>query len=222
MSVIPVGNILKIAKLEKYAKTLETLVTKVVPNCPSLYRELVPLMTESRSLVAKIPSGSEAIEKMRTLISQFFKDAELYRMSTRVRALKDWAPFAKMRGAWKDIAFAKGGTTPAEVVDKLLNAAENHASPSVRMNAKEMLVELGQRNWVISAGPHVTTATAGGVLDQTSHITLEVAGHPYPYHLRLDNKGHIWEIRTMQKSGGVTKAVNPVPNSPRPWTGPGQ
>ncbi len=222
ISIIPVGDVVKIAKLSKYAKTFETLVMRIVPNNPALYKELMPAMEQFRILLAKIPGGNESVEKIRDMVQRFFKNAELHRLSSGVKSLEGWAEFAKKRGRWKDPAYAKAGTTPTGVVDDLLNAAENGGHPSLRMNAKEMVQQMGQKDWVISAGPHKTTATAGGVLDTTPHITLEISGQPHAYHLRLDNKGNIWEIRTMQRVDGKLQPGNPLPGTPRPWQGPGQ
>ena len=132
-----------------------------------------------------------------------------------------WADLAKARGRWADVVYAKGGTTPVEVVDRLMNAADS-AHTSLRLNAKEMVQQMGQRDWVITAGPHRTTATKGGKLDNVPHITLEVNGMPHAYHLRLDKRGHIFEIRTMRRTGNKLRPDNPVANTPRPWQGPGQ
>jgi hypothetical protein len=217
ISIIPVGDVLKIGKLGKYAKTVETLVTKVVPTNPALYKELMPLMEQFRSMLAKIPAGNKEIEAIRDQVNRFFKNAELHRLSAGAKTIADWASFAKNRGKWKNPAFAKSGTSPSAVVDQLLNAAE-HGNTSLKMNAKEMIEQMGQRDWVISAGPHATTATAGKHLDTTPHITLEINGAPNPFHVRLDGKGHIFEIRTVVNK----KATNVVPGTPRGWQGPGQ
>lgn len=222
ISIIPIGDVVKIAKLEKYAKTFETLVTRIVPTNPRLYKELEPLMEQFRTLLAKIPAGNESVEKIRDMVQRFFKNAELHRLASGIQSLEQWANFAIRRGRWKNPAFAKAGTSPADVVERLLNAAENGNHTSLRLNAKEMIQQMGQKDWVISAGPHRTTATAGGVLDSTPHITLEIAGQPHSYHVRLDNKGNIWEIRTMSRVDGELRAVNPVSGTPRPWQGPGQ
>jgi hypothetical protein len=222
ISIIPIGDVLKIAKLGKYAKTFETLVTRVVPNNPALYKELAPVMEQFRSLLAKVPAGNASVEKIRDMVNRFFRNAELHRLSSGAKALEDWASFAKKRGRWKDPAYAKRGTSPEDVVDRLMNAAENGGHTSLRINAKAMIQEMGKKDWVISAGPHRTSATAGGVMDKTPHITLEIAGQPYAYHVRLDHKGNIWEIRTMLRVDGKVKPGNPVPGSPRPWRGPGQ
>jgi hypothetical protein len=221
VSVIPVGNLLKVAKLEKYAKVFETLVLRVVPTNPELYKLLTPVMAEFRSVLAKIPAGNKHIETIREMVSRFFRNAELNRLSRGLKGLEEWAEFASKRGRWKNPAYAKAGTTPADVVERLLDAAENGPT-TLRMNAKEMIHQMGERDWVISAGPHRTTATAGAVLDQTPHITVEIAGQPHAYHLRLDNEGHVWEIRTMDRVEGELKPANPVPGTPRPWVGPGQ
>lgn len=222
ISIIPVGDVFKIVKLGKYAKTFETLVLRVIPNNPALYKELLPLMEQFRSLIAKIPAGNTSIDQIRGLISRFFRNAELHRLSSGVKALEGWATFAKKRGRWANPAYAKQGTTLDEVVDKLVSAAQNGGHTSLRVNAKEMVRQLGQRDWLLHAGAHKTTSTAGGVLDKTPHFTLEIAGQPYAYHVRLDNKGNIWEIRTMQRAGGKLQPANPVPGTPRPWRGPGQ
>jgi hypothetical protein len=222
ISIIPIGDVLKVAKLGKYAKTFETLVTRIVPNNPALYKELTPMMEQFRSVLAKIPSGNASVEKIREMVTRFFKNAELHRLSSGAKTLQHWAQFAKKRGRWKDPAFAKHGTSPSDVVDKLLSAAESGGHPSLRMNAKEMVEQMGQKDWVISAGPHKTTATAGGSLDRTPHITLEIAGQPHAFHVRLDNKGNIWEITTMKRVDGKLQLSNPVPGTPRPWKGPGQ
>lgn len=222
VSIIPIGDVLKIAKLGKYAKTVEKLVTRVVPSNPALYKELHPLMEQFRSLLAKIPDGSDEIEAICKHVNRFFKNAELHRLSAGIKTLEDLASFAKRRGRWKDPAYAKGGTTVSDVVDQLLHAAEHGNHTSLKLNAKEMLGQMGRKDWVISAGPHRTTATAGGVLDRTPHITLEIAGQPHAYHVRLDNKGHVWEIRTVVKEKGEYHGINPLPGTSRPWQGPGQ
>lgn len=222
VSIIPIGDVLKIAKLGQYAKTFETLVTRVVPNDPSLYKELMPAMEQFRSLLAKIPGGNASIDSIRDMVSRFFKNAELHRLSSGVTSLENWASFAKRRGRWKDPAYAKFGTTPDDVVDRLLDAAQHGNHTSLRLNAKEMLQQMGQRDWLISAGPHKTTATAGAVMDRTPHITLELAGQSHAYHVRLDHRGHIWEIRTMKRIDGKLQPASPVTDTPRPWRGPGQ
>ena len=219
ISIIPIGNVLKLAKLDKYAKTFETLVQRVIPNNPSLYEELTPLMESFRSVMARIPGGNKAVETIREQITKFFKNAELRRLASGMSGLEALAKLAERRGRWAVDAYAKGGTSPSDVVERLLNAAgEGNNRYSVRMNAKKMIEQMSDKDWVISAGPHKTTSTVGMVLDKTPHITLEIAGQPHAYHLRLDAKGHIWEIRTID--GG--RPINPIPRTPRPWKGPGQ
>lgn len=222
VSIIPIGDVLKITKLEKYAKTIEKLVTRTIPSDPALYKQLEPVMEQFRAMLAKIPGGNPSIEKIRDQVNRFFRNAETHRLTAGIKSLEGFADFAKKRGRWKDPAFAKHGTTPADVVERLMNAAENGNHTSLKVNAKEMIKKMGQKDWVISAGPHKTTATAGAVLDKTPHITLEIAGEPFAYHVRLDNKGHVWEIRTMEKIKKEVKVVNPVKGTPRPWKGPGQ
>ncbi len=225
ISIIPIGDVVKFAKLGKYAKTFETLVTKVVPNNPVLYKELAPVMEQFRTLIAKIPAGNDSVEAIRDQINRFFKNAEMHRLASGIKGLENLANFAKKRGRWKDPAYAKAGTSPADVVDRLLGAAENGNHTSLKMNAKEMIEQMSQKDWVISAGPHKTSYPAGHKMDKadrTPHITLDIAGQPHEYHIRLDNAGHIWEIRTMGRVDGKMKPVNPVPGTPRPWQGPGQ
>ena len=222
ISIIPFGDVVKLAKLGQYAKTFETLVTKVIPKNAELYRELTPVMTQFRSLLAKIPAGNASVDAIREQISKFFRNAELHRLASGMKNLENLANLAKKRGRWKNPAFAKGGTTPEKVVDQLLDAAEHGGHTTLRRNAKEMIQQMGHRDWVLSAGPHKTTATAGNVKDKTPHITLELAGEQFPYHLRLDAKGNLFEIRTMGRVDGKLRATNPVPGTPRPYQGPGQ
>jgi hypothetical protein len=221
VSIIPIGDVLKIAKLGKYAKTFETLVTKVVPNKPELYKELTPAMEQFRAMLAKIPAGNANVERLRELVSKFFKNAELHRLSSGVRGLEGWAQFAKQRGRWKKPAYAKHGTTPSGVVDELVNLAQNGGHASQRLNAKKLVEEMGQKDWLLVAGPHRTTPDRV-LADRTPHITVEIPGQPYDYHLRLDAKGHVWEIRTLVKEGKQAVTTNPVAGTGRPWQGPGQ
>src|SRR5262249_35228671 len=94
------------------------------------------------------------------------------------------------------------------------------APAKVRMQADALLEKMAGRGWEVTAGPHKTTLP-GVHADRTRHITLEVAGDPHAYHLRLDNNGFIWEIRTVVATKEGKKAANVIPGSPRPWQGPG-
>src|SRR5207237_1877416 len=135
-------------------------VLRVVPTKPELEKLVTPAMEEFRSVVAKIPAGNEHIETVREMISKFFRNAELSRLAKGLKGLEEWADFAAKRGRWKNPAFAKAGTTPADVVERLVSAAESGPT-TLRINAKDLIHDMAEKDWVISAGPHKTTATAG-------------------------------------------------------------
>lgn len=79
------------------------------------------------------------------------------------------------------------------VVDLLVAGADRNRHASIRVNANHLLQMMAQGPWQISAGMHQGgLGGAGRSADGTMHITLRVNGAGY--HLRQDNRGHLFEV----------------------------
>jgi hypothetical protein len=98
-------------------------------------------------------------------------------------------------------------------VNNLINLLEASSQSTrhtaIRRAANNLLDRMGQNRWQIKAGPH-----AGGFgdknrgKDNTMHITLFIYSSGN-YHLRMDQKGHLFEI--------TGPGIDDIP----PWTPPG-
>jgi hypothetical protein len=96
------------------------------------------------------------------------------------------------------------GINVRRVVDLLVTGSGVERHHSVRRSANAVLELMAANVWTVTAGPH--QAGRGG--DNTVHITVRVAHKSY--HIRLDNKGHVFQITGDSIGPGVP-----------PWIAPG-
>jgi hypothetical protein len=94
-----------------------------------------------------------------------------------------------------------------EVVNLLVEGSSSGRHPAVRRAANALLEEMAKYIWLITAGPH----QGGRGEDWTSHITVKIMKTNASYHLRIDNKKHLFHI-----TGGSLQ------NEVKPWLAPGQ
>ncbi len=96
-------------------------------------------------------------------------------------------------------------------IDHVLGHLQGAASGNqigVRRDAKNLLAQMAQQKWRVTAGPHFSASDPG-----TKHITLSIDGIRGQYHLRLNGKGQLFQITHRQGTG-----LSGIP----PWASPGR
>lgn len=81
-----------------------------------------------------------------------------------------------------------GATRPSVdgVVDLLVEGRQPNRHPAIRINSNKLLAMMAQKKWLLTAGAHQSPG------DQTTHYTVSIGDHKY--HLRLDARGHLFDI----------------------------
>ncbi|HEX6810289.1 MAG TPA: hypothetical protein VF384_01585 [Planctomycetota bacterium] len=95
--------------------------------------------------------------------------------------------------------------------EEIIGCSDRGRHFGVRRAANDLLHLLASSHWWISSGPKIGGLGGGGrPPDMTMHVTLAIQGDRQ-YHLRLDARGHVFEI----VRGGDR-------STSRPWLAPGQ
>lgn len=91
------------------------------------------------------------------------------------------------------------------VLDLLVGGAAVHRHPSIRRASNALIADMARGRWRVAAGPH--RGGRGG--DQTDHVTVTF-GPGRSFHLRLDRRGHLFQITDPSGRSAVD-----------PWAAPG-
>lgn len=87
ISIIPIGDILKVAKLSRYPKIFKELL-EVLFKDVDLLRGMEPAMDQVRTLLNKIPSGKvREIDDIRATVKRYFDRLDLARTASKARNL---------------------------------------------------------------------------------------------------------------------------------------
>jgi hypothetical protein len=95
------------------------------------------------------------------------------------------------------------------LVDLLEKCARGSRHIGVKSSAKTILEDMAAHSWRITAGPHRGGRGRDGNVDKETHITVRISGTSNSYHLRLDNRGQLFQI-----TGDGMSTV-------KPWIAPG-
>jgi hypothetical protein len=66
--------------------------------------------------------------------------------------------------------------------------------PAVRRKAHALLEWMADNSWRISAGPHRGGRGDSRGVDRTLHITVYIEGVSGSFHLKMDARGHLFDI----------------------------
>lgn len=95
------------------------------------------------------------------------------------------------------------------ILNLLVNGSQPTRHPAIRRASSSLIEKMAEASWRISAGPHKGGREGDRGADSTNHITVSF-GPGRSYHLRLDRKGHLFQI------------TGPgIPSETQPWQAPG-
>ncbi|HRH49188.1 MAG TPA: hypothetical protein PLP23_10575 [Panacibacter sp.] len=98
----------------------------------------------------------------------------------------------------------------AEVANLVNNSSIPERHPGVKLDSKSLLIKMAENVWDIVAGPHGPNDDSR---DKTLHITIRFQDRS-AYHLRLDAKNHLFQIK-QAKNGNI------IESKVYPWQAPG-
>jgi hypothetical protein len=184
------GDAAKALRLPRYTRVFDEAVL-LAKNSRECTKALLPYMEKLRDVLRRLtPTGSDSfLLFLRLKVDEFFKVTWVYRIprSQLLHAVRG-------NGSGAGQLAVSGRTVNVHtLVDMLENIVERHPNELLRSDTASLLDEMAKSKWRITAGRH---RTPGG--DETEHITLNILDIQQQYHLRLDRKGHVFEIRHPQ------------------------
>jgi hypothetical protein len=198
VSIFPIGDAAKLAKFRKYRTAIEQLITHARRN-PRLAKALAGPLRQIDELLAGIRGFMG--EQSPAILNEFLHNVdEIRRSIARYRVhlarLREIDRFGVERVARK--LGSSGGqyvghgdqvVSVNHVVDLLASGASPGRSAAVRRQAGEMLEQMAMSDgWLVTAGRHASNS------DATQHITIMIQGVHRQFHLRVDKRGHLFEI----------------------------
>lgn len=198
VSIFPIGDVAKLAKFRKYRASMEQLVGHARRN-QQLARALQTPMRQLDELLGSI-SGFMG-QQSAPVLNEFLQNLDgirraIHRYNEHLQKLRRIDRFgaervARQLGRSGDQFVGHGDqvVTVNGVLEVLGNAAQPGRSAGVRRQANEMLEALALSDgWLVTAGRHASDS------DATQHITILVEGVQGQFHLRVDKRGHLFEI----------------------------
>jgi hypothetical protein len=198
VSIFPIGDAAKLVKFRKYRISIEQLVGHARRN-ERLARALETPLKQIDDLLGSIRGFVG--EQSPTILHEFMQNVDgirraIARYMQHLAKLKRIDRFGVERVARKlgssgdqYVGLAGRRITVNDVVDLLAGAAGPGRSALVRRQASEMLEALAMSDgWIVTAGRHASDS------DATQHITILVNGVEGQFHLRVDKRGHLFEI----------------------------
>ncbi len=220
VSIIPVGDVAKLAKFQKYRKSLARLVDTATQS-PRLAKVIEPVISQLDELLSSIRgfmgSGVQdewfrELDQMRAAIRRY----HAYLQRVKLVDSKGVIPVARSLGRSSGQFYIRRGDRMVtanvdEVLDLLQDGAGIGRHPAVKRDSKELLDRLAMsREWRVSAGPHRKGDPGSSTRDATTHITVTIDTST-SYHLRLDKRGHLFQVTDEKGSlSGI-----------KPWSSPG-
>lgn len=220
VSIIPVGDVAKLAKFQRYRKSLVRLVDSATRS-PRLAKAIEPVIDQLDELLGSIRgfmgSGVQddwfrELDQMRAAIRRYREYLQ------RVKLIDSQGParVARTVGRSGGQFFVRRGDRMVtanvdEVIDLLEEGAGIGRHPAVKRDAKELLDRMAMsKQWRVTAGPHREGDIGSNTLDATRHITIKI-DDAVSYHLRLDKGGHLFQVTDAK---GSLSGINP-------WASPG-
>ena len=157
-----------------------------------------------QSHVDKLPDSAQSqFVEIRALVERFLKDRWVRSLS-RGQILAEAREHGSGSGQYADQRGNRRITVNVvQVIDLLDAASQPSRHPAAHRAANALLDLLAGHEWRISAGPHTSET------DAIKHITVDVPGaNDKQFHLRLDARGHLFEITLPLGSTPLT-AVQP-------------
>ncbi len=191
-SILPLGDILKVGRFARYATSLRDLVS-IALRQPQLAWALRTPMRQFR----------DGLNRIQGLMGDMSLAADMLRSLDQIREVIDryfvrmipiekfgWAKAARKAGAssWQFVGHDGTVVTVNSLVD-ILEAAEGSSVRAVRDEAQGLMGRMALSDgWRITAGIHDSAS------DATRHITVQINGIAEQFHVRVDKRGHLFEI----------------------------
>lgn len=197
VSIFPIGDAAKLFKFRRYRTAMETLVGHARRN-ERLARALETPLKQIDELLASI--GGFVGEQKAEILQEFLQNVDAIRRAiarylahlAKIKMIDRFGieRMARKLGSSGSQFVGRERMSVNRVVDVLAAAAApGSRSAVVRGPAKEMLENLAMSDgWLVTAGRHVSDS------DATQHITVLVNGIEGQFHLRIDKRGHLFEI----------------------------
>ena len=226
-SILPIGDIAKVGKFGKYASSMKELVAIALKN-PTLawslrkpLRQIKDALNGLGGLMGDSKLTSEAarhLDDINGSLNRYFKKITVIeKIGWEKAARKSGRSGGQYVGHKGEVVTVNG------LVDLLANSGKS-GSKAIRDEAEELLGKMAlSDSWKITAGVHKTSVPAKkGVdatkkalaeagkkskLDRTDHITVLIDGIEGAFHVRLNKKGHIFNITHGKK--GVSLSTLP-------------
>lgn len=192
ISIFPIGDVVKLANYQRYRRSVEALVAMARRNY-RLARAMESAMRELNRALNSI--GGFMGQQSQSIFAEFVQNLDGIRAAVRqyLDRVRDINRFGVGRVARK--AGRSGGQfvghgdeviSVNRVVDLLEDATGRN---TVRDQAEEMLGLMAMSDrWLVTAGRHASDS------DATKHITVLIDGIDGQFHIRVDKRGHLFEI----------------------------
>jgi hypothetical protein len=198
VSIFPIGDVVKLAKFRKYRTAIEQLIGQARRN-PRLAKALATPLKQIDDLLAGIRGFMG--EQSPAVLNEFLQNIDGIRRAiaryrvhlAKLREIDRFGIERVARGLGRSggqfVGHAGQRISVNQVVDLLASAASPGRSAAVRRQSGEMLERMAMsEGWMVTAGRHASDS------DATQHITILVEGIPGQFHLRVDKRGHLFEI----------------------------
>ena len=198
VSIFPIGDAAKLVKFRKYRTAIEQLIGHARRN-PRLAKALAEPLRQIDELLGGIRGFMG--EQSPAILNEFLQNVDGIRRAiaryrvhlAKIREIDRFGIERVARGLGRSggqfVGHAGQRISVNHVVDLLAAAAGPGRSAVVRRQSSEMLERLAMSDgWLVTAGRHVSDS------DATQHITVLVEGITGQFHLRVDKRGHLFEI----------------------------
>lgn len=200
ISIIPVGDVAKLAKFGRYRKAIEDVVGLANRNVRLARALEVPLKQIDEAIAGiqgTMGSQSSAVltkffddlATIRQHIARFSMRMERIRMVDRYGVSTMARRLGRSGGQYAGTAGQKLSLVSVNEVVDLLEASKNARTGLLRSKSKEILDMLAlSSDWLVTAPVHRSAS------DATQHVTVLITGITGQFHLRLDKSGHLFDI----------------------------
>jgi hypothetical protein len=176
-----------LVRSRRYMRIFEDLIP-LARQSRECTRVLLPYMERLRDVLRRIgpENGGSILIYARLRVDEFFRVTWAFRID---RHGGEFLGAVRENGSSGGQFTIAGKTSnAADVVDRLDGAQRNSRSMVLKRDAGYLLDQMAIGQWQVTAGPHPSNS------DKTSHITLRIFDVDQQYHLRLDNKGILFEV----------------------------
>ncbi len=200
VSIVPVGDALKLAKFSRYRKAIEDIVGLAGRNVRLARALELPLKqideavqaiqgTVGKQDLALVRKFLDDLAGIRRHIARYLTRMERIRLVDRYGVSRMARRLGKSGGQYAGTAGQQLTRISVNDVVDSLEACKSARTGNVRGKAKELLDMMGlSEGWMVTAPIHRSAS------DATQHVTVMITGVAGQFHLRLDKSGRLFDI----------------------------